>query len=202
MTDLVPVEAYRDTVVFSRGRLGVFTGVFFGAGMALVFGLFGWQARPSLETVFVGLAAGSLAGLVFGWLFPRNLEKKLRKISVRAYEGKGRFAAPAPSDSFTHRLPSSLVRSPSMAVGGVLYVGPDRVVFVPHSANLPQHRSLVEIPRESLTVSLRAPRLTTLQRFLVSQSPERLVLAAGESFWELVVPSPGRVRDALVAALG
>jgi hypothetical protein len=201
MTDLAPVEAYRDAMMFDRGRLGVFCGVLFGAWMALVFGMLGWHARPSLETVAVGLLAGAAAGLVFGWLIPRSLERKLRKMSLKAYEGQGRYAAPAPSGSFTHRLPCSLLRSPSLAVGGVLYVGPDRVVFVPHSANLPQHRSLVEIPRESLTVSLHVPRLTALQRFLVPQSPERLVLAAGESSWELVVPTPGRARDALVAVL-
>lgn len=201
MTDLIPVEAYRDTALFDRRRMSIFLGLAFGAVMALVFGLLGWQGRPSREMVFVGLAAGALAGLVFGWLVPRNLETKLREASVKAYEGHGKYAAPPPSDAFTHRLPSSLVRSPSIAVGGVLYVGPTRVVFVPHSMNLPHHRAPVEIPRAPLSVSLQAPRLTAFQRLLITEAPERLVLSAAGSSWELVVPAPERVRDALGVVL-
>lgn len=202
MTDLAPVEAYSKTPVLPRARMGLLAALLFGGFAALGFVLIFWFGEDAAREMFWKEAVGAtllVAGA--GFLFPFLLDLRVRRISVSAFEGRGLYAAPPPSDELTHRLLCSLVRTPSIAAGGALYVGPTRVVFVPHSLNLPKDRHLVEIPREPLGVSLRPAQLTPFQKLLIPNPPEQLVLTSGASSWALVVPTPERVRDALAAVL-
>lgn len=203
MTDLAPAEAYRKTPMFPRTRMGLLMALLFGVLAALGVFLVAWLGEPRVRENGLKEAVGIVllvAGA--GFLFPYLLDFRVRMIYGRAIEGEGLYAAaPPPAGDFTHRLLCSLVRSPSIAAGGFLYVGPTRIVFAPHSLNLPKDRHLVEIPREPLSVSLRPAQLTPFQRLLIPNPPEQLVLTSGDSSWTLVVPTPERVRDALAAVL-
>jgi hypothetical protein len=197
MVDLVPLTAYQTAPLFHRGRLGAVAGVFFGLVISATFALLERCSPSPCDPGASALVAGTLGGACFGWLFPRTVNAKLRKLTTRVFEGSGRYAAPAPTADLSHRLPSSLVVSRALAIGGVLYVGPEQLLFVPHSANLPRHRALRLIPRHALTVGVRPASLAGVQSFFFPNAPERLVLSDGTLSWEFVVPTPTSVCDAL-----
>lgn len=91
-----------------------------------------------------------------------------------------------------------------MRAGGVLYAGPSRVAFVPHSVNLPQHRETVEIPGESLRVEVRVVQPGVMQRFLApGRSFERLVLRPERPLHAgpRALESVPRIRMAAVSAV-
>lgn len=177
--------------------MGLFFGVFVGVSVTLTFVALAWRDQRLEDSLLVTVLAGAVSGLVAGWWFPFAIGRALHREAIKAREGLGRYAPPPPPADATHRLPSSLVLSSYMAVGGVLYLGESRLTFVPHLANLPRHRTPTEIPCDGLAISVRPATLTMMRRFLVDQRVEHLVLSNAESSWRFVVPAPGQACEAL-----
>lgn len=201
MTDLLPFEAYRSNLTFRRLRLGAVVGVLFGVLFALLLLAMDWHSGWTRRELLSALGSSLVASLAFGVLFPRMIEGRVREAMRSVYDGRGSYATVPPARGFTHRLPGSLARSARTSIGGVLYVGPSRIAFVPHSVNLPAHRVVVDIPRESLEVAVRPARLTAVQRFLAPEQLQWLSLSAADESWDFVVPTPAAVAAALRSVL-
>jgi hypothetical protein len=196
--DLLPLEAYLESIDWGP-RVAVVSGALFGLGFGTLL-LLAAQilagspgAQPSL--LLIALVA-TLSGVLFGFFFPRSLQRRLRKTTVKVYRGEEQWAAPPPSEGYRLRLVCSWLRSPSMAVGGALYLGPD-VTFVPHRVNLPRDRQVFSLQRSGLAVRVVPGSLSPFQRLLFSSSAvkPRLQLVSGEGTWEFLVPRAGEVRE-------
>jgi hypothetical protein len=201
VTDLLPFDAYSSDLRFDRRRIGVVVGLLFGIVFASLMLAMVWQSGWTEWRLLATLAVALVAGLAFGFLLPGKLEARVLKALRSVYDGRGRYATVPPAEGFTHRLPSSLVRSPRISVGGVLYIGPSRMAFVPHALNLPAHRAVLDIPTESLEVAVRTARPTAVQRFLAPGQREWLSLATQDQSWDFAVPTPSAVARAIASVL-
>jgi hypothetical protein len=88
--------------------------------------------------------------------------------------------------------------------GGVAFLGPGTIVFVPHGANLPAHRQIVRIQADGdLRVDTVMHRSTVMRRLLVGQLPPLMRVSAGRENWRFLVPLPEdtarKVRDIVAA---
>lgn len=123
----------------------------------------------SVWRVLLSICAGVLSGIAFGWSFPRRFRKKMSSIIDRIYAGDTDIIVPPPPEKeLRYRLPCSWKRSEKFSVGGVLYIGPLGLLFVPHKMNLPRDRSMFEMgPNKSLKLSLTTRPLNRFLKLLV-----------------------------------
>jgi hypothetical protein len=195
MENLAPREVYDVDESGYRERLGLVTGIFFGLfmGVACFFLTpliipFGWRALLSI-------GAGVFSGIVFGRNFPNRFRKKMSSFIDRLYAGDTEIDVPPPPEKeLRYRLPCSWTRSGSFTVGGVLYIGPLGLLFVPHKKNLPRDRSPLEMgPNRSLKLSLTTPELTGLYGLLVPRPTPRLQVIWPEGTAQFIIPAPNQV---------
>src|ERR1700719_1486448 len=188
MENLVLREGYDIADSGYSQRLGFRTGVFFGLCMGiacffLMFSVlgFGWRSLLSV-------CVGALCGIAFGRNFPKRFRKKMSSIIDRLYAGDTDIDVPPPPErELLYRLPCSWKRSENFSVGGVLYIGPLGLFFVPHKMNLPRDRSAFEMgPNKNLKLSLTTPELTGLSKLLVPRPTPRLqvVWPDGNACWK------------------
>lgn len=195
MENLVPREVYDIDDSGYRERLGLVTGLFFGFAMGIacliltpsIIGL-GWRALLSI-------CAGAFGGIAFGRGFPRRFRKKMSSIIDRLYAGDTDIDIPPPPEKeLRYRLPCSWKRSVNFSVGGVLYIGPLGLLFVPHKMNLPRDRSAFEMgPNKSLKFALTTQALTGLFKLLVPRPTPLLQVIWPEGNAEFIIPAPNQV---------
>jgi hypothetical protein len=195
MENLVPRDVYGSDDTGYRQRIGLFTGLFFGLTMGLacfflvpsIIG-FGWRALLSI-------LAGVFCGVAFGKSFPRRFQKRMASVIDRLYAGDPEIDTPPPPErELRYRLPCSWKRSQNFSVGGVLYIGPLGLFFVPHKMNLPRDRSAFEMgPNKNLKLSLTAPELTGLSRLLVPRPTPRLQVVWPDGNAQFIIPAPNQV---------
>ena len=150
-----------------------------GLLMAIFGGLtFGFLFSPPgqfnlLGAIVSGLAFGLPTGLLFALLFPLVFRRKVSSLIDAIYAGNPKVAGPPPAEQeFSHRLVCNWMKSDNFAVGGVLYFSRERLVFVPHQQNLPQHREPIEIaPLSQVEFSIVEPRLNLLHRMFLQRPP-------------------------------
>jgi hypothetical protein len=71
--------------------------------------------------------------MAFGRSFPKRFRKKMSSFIDRLYVGDATIDTPPPTGKdLRYRLPCSWKRSENFSVGGVLYIGPEGLLFVPH----------------------------------------------------------------------
>lgn len=191
MENLVAREAYDvdETGYWKRLPVlgGLFAFLFGGFGFGLIFPLlFDWVGtlvfpqRPALfnaaTIIIIGLSFGIIFGLAFGWVFPTIFRRKMASAMSAIYDGDPKIVPAPPSEKeFSYRLPCSWMKSDNFAVGGLLYLGKQSLMFVPHQENLAQHRNGFEIaPLNNVTLSLVQPRLNLLARLLTERPPSHI----------------------------
>jgi hypothetical protein len=195
MENLVSREVYDNDDSGYLGRLGLVTGVFFGLGM----GIAGFFLTPSVLgfdwRALLSIGAAVSCGIAFGWSFPKRFSKKMSSIIDRLYRGDSDIDIPPPPEKeVRYRLPCSWKRSENFSIGGVLYVGPLGLFFVPHKMNLPRDRSAFEMgPSKNLKLSLTTPELTGLSKLLVPRPTPRLEVVWPDGNAQFVIPAPNQV---------
>jgi hypothetical protein len=197
MENLVPREAYDTDDTGYRHRLGLVSGAFFGLGMGCAcFFLVPPTIGSGLRALF-SIFTGLFCAVAFGKAFPRNYRKRLSSIIDRLYAGDPDIDVPPPPErDLRYRLPCSWKRSRNFAVGGVLYVGPLGLLFVPHKLNPSRDRSPFEIgPTKSLSLSLKAQELRGIFKLLVPRPSPLLQIIWREGSAQFLVPSPNQVLD-------
>ena len=205
MNDLLPLERYLDAVRDQSGtwrRLGWLGGGVVGLSLA-AFAYWPLRALGPLGGFSTAIAAGVVAGTVFGVFFAMSMRKRMLAATVSVFEGAGRFAAPPPEGVEPRlRLPATWLRSPGIGVGGVLYLLPPDALFVPHAANGWAHRAPLEIRRSpGDAIEVVSQELSLVQRLLVAEAPSFVRLETSEGHFEFLVPAPDEVRRLVVEAL-
>jgi hypothetical protein len=195
MANLVPFDEYVQGNRAHWRSIRTRIGLMFGLGM----GLF------SLAMGDVGIVGAiiiaAFAGTLFAVLWVASMQITMRRLLRRIYEADAKIVGVEPTESeYPFRLPCSLLRSPTLAVGGVLHLGRADWRFVPHQRNLPRHREIVSIaPLENLELAMVPGRLTWLSRLFVARAPDLLELRWNGQTAHLVVPNPEstaqRLRD-------
>jgi hypothetical protein len=198
MENLVPREAYDVDESGYRERLGMVSGILFGFAMAVVFLLltpsmvgFGWR-------VLISIWLGALCGAGFGRHFSKRFQKKMSSTIDRLYEGDPSIdAPPSPEKELRYRLPCSWKRSKNFSVGGVLYVGPMGLLFVPHKMNPPRDSSAFEMPDKSLRLCLSPQAVSGFFKLLVPRPSPVLEAIWPDGRAQFLVPAPNQVLKLL-----
>ena len=197
MENLVPREAYDIDEGGYRQQLRLVTSLFSSLmiGIGCLFIMFqairfGWRA-------LLGTCTGVFCVIVFIKGFRQRFRRRISSMIDRLYAGDTNIdTPPPPGKDLRYRLPCSWKRSEYVAVGGVLYLGPQALLFVPHKMNLPRDRSSFEMgPRKSLKFSLTNPQSTGFRRLLVFRSPTQLQIIWSDGSAQFLVPASSRVLD-------
>jgi hypothetical protein len=195
MENLVPREFYDIDDSGYRERLGLVTGVTFGLGFGVACFFLTRSIIGLRWTTLLSVFAAVFAGLAFGKSFPRGFRKKMSSMLDRLYAGDPEITDPPTSGKdLLYRLPCSWKRSENFTVGGILYLGPQELLFVPHKLNLPADRSVMEMgPTKHLELSLTNQRLAGILKVLIPRPiPQLQVIWPGGSA-KFLIPAPNRV---------
>jgi hypothetical protein len=170
-------------------------GFFFGVVMGTVCFFLVHSVDGLAWRVLLSIFAGLFCGVGFGRSFPLRLRKRMSLIIDRLYASDTEIDTPPPPEKdLRYRLPGSWKRSENFAVGGVLYIGPLGLIFVPHRKNLRRDRSAFEMgPNASIELSLTTPKLSGLFKLLVPRPPSLLQVIWAEGGAQFLVPAPNRV---------
>lgn len=187
--------------------LGCF-GAFYAAGLwgaAMLALWLGGDLQPG-EWRAIGaicLVAGILAaGGVNEWSMGVEWRKQLRIVD-RVYDGDPEIVAPPPpADEYPVRLPCSLVLSPRVFMGGVLYLGPAGLLFAPHVTHAPELREPLRFePLRSIVMERVFVRVPLLQAVLGRQ-PEVLCVRWEGGMALVGVPDPAETQRRIEVELG
>lgn len=181
-------------------RLPWVSGGFFGLGMG-TFAFVDAAEDPARATIMaVGVAV--VAGLPFGWLLPRLLRRSLRSINDKLYYADATLVTEPASEGWLYRVPSSLLKSPRFAVGGVLYLGPSGMLFVPHHRNRKQNQeATLFAPLGEIGLSLVPVPQNALARLLSQRPPMSVRVSWPGGAVNLMLPAPERTMHLLLARI-
>jgi hypothetical protein len=205
--NLVPRSTYDADETGYWRRLPLAAGVGFGLPMGIFFtimvAIMAWGKFGLKECLLLGILSGAASGVLFGFFFPRAFRRKMSSITDANY-----LREPQPdiltssAKKLVYRLPSNWMRSDSFAVGGVLYIGGDGLLFVPHEKNLQRDRSSFEMgPASQLRLSLAPTSFAGWKWFLVPRPAPFLKVAwpAGEA--NFLISSPQNTLELIEKAL-
>ena len=206
MENLVPREIYESDASGYWKRLRVFSGIGFGIFSGVVFevstGILEPIHRSIWSHVFIGVLIGVFGGLFFGFFYPRSFRRRMSSVSDAIYLGRPEFdVPPPPGPRWEYRLPCSYLLSDHFAVGGVLYIGPSGLLFMPHKKNLEKHRVPLEMgPIDNLHLSLTSPQLNWYFRLLVPHPVPRLNVEWPNGNAIFLIPEPDSVSQLIEGA--
>jgi hypothetical protein len=144
--------------------------------------------------ILISICLGALCGAGFGRNFPKRFQRKMSSTIDRLYEGDPSIdVPPSPEKELRYRLPCSWKRSKNFSVGGVLYVGPMGLLFVPHKMNFPRDSSAFEMPNESLRLCLSPQAVSGFFKFLVPRPSPVLEAIWPDGRAQFLVPAPNQV---------
>lgn len=190
--NLLPLASYQQDDTGYWGRLRLLGGILFGVAMT-VMGFFTFPSRP-----VVLLLAGVLGGLFFGVIFTWLIRRRVRRYEEGLYKGEGWIVRPLPAGVHPeYQLPATQVIGPQ-GVGGILYVGPADLTFVPHwlNAGTPEVVS-VSLASGVQTALVAPPAAHVLQRFLVPRRRQQILINAEGTELRLVTPEPATTIEKL-----
>jgi hypothetical protein len=205
--NLVPRATYDSDETGYWRRLPLAAGIGFGVPMGIFFAMMtafmGWGKFGLEACLLLGLSTGALSGVIFGFFFPRAFRHKMSSITDANYSRDPEpDLMPSPEKKLRYRLPSNWMRSESHAVGGVLYIGRDGLLFLQHGKNVQRDRSSFEMgPADELRLSLTPTTLTGWRRLLVPRPVPLLniIWPGGEA--SFLIPSPQNTLGLIEKAL-
>lgn len=201
METLAPREAYDHDELGVTRRMPLVTGTMYGIGMG-AFAMLG--ARGSLaERLATAVIIGAVSGLLFGFLFTWMATRAAKRLLDRIYAGDPRLTPPPPP-GYPYRLPCGWMRTPRVAVGGVLYLGPRGMRFQPHVRNRKSDReTLVMEPLERIEIARIDVPLPGWMRIFGARTAPRVEVRWPGGRAELDVPATAatlpRLRETIDA---
>src|SRR3712207_2172362 len=130
--ELLPLDAYEHAQQTSQLRTSLVMAALWGVPMTFVILL----DNDDVIGLIFRLVIAAAAALAFGFLWTYMFTRGMRRLMRRIYQGDPRIVPPPPAGEYDYRFPCSYLVTPSMAVGGHLYVGPAALIFMPHRKNL------------------------------------------------------------------
>jgi len=137
----------------------------------------------------VGLVFGALTGLGFGWLWAWAMHRSARRFFDRVYEGDvAVVGAPPDAKRYPYRLPCRVFLTNNVTSGGILYLGHDGVLFIPHK----RHRDEQPIDWQP----------SWWGKNFVASGPRVLEVGSGDQRYRFAFPDPDVVLPRIREALG
>ena len=185
--ELLPLSAYEAVRNATIPRAAALAALFFFVAMTVT---------TTHDSLAVDLVINALGALLFWFLFAAGMRAMLARMTRQLYDGTSPWMPPPPPGEYQVRVASSLMRG-RIAVGGHLYVGREKWVFVPHTKNLPQHRSIQHWERPDRISLSTEPVHSAWLQLVLGKLPDRLVVSDGGLRDLLVVPEADHVRQEL-----
>ncbi len=175
MENLVARDAYDVDETGYLKRMPIFAGLFMAIFWTVFFPLFFPLIDRNislLTALLIGLGSGILVGLLFALLFRIKIRRQGAALTDALYADNSNIAvAPPANREFSHRLVCNWVKSINHPVGGVLYIGKDSLIFIPHKQNLPQQEPFEITPLNDAVFSIVEPQLNLLLRTFTERPP-------------------------------
>ena len=186
MRDLLPLSRYEASVKGVAWRSSLVMAALWGIPMTTFLVI----SQGDLGLV-ASLSTGVLAALLFGFGWTLWMRRGMLRLIRRIYNGDPKIVPPAPAGPFDARLSCNLMLSKNFGVGGHLYLGEDRAVFMPHNRNLPKHRhpvTMTPIPVGSVAIADLNP--SALVRLLANGPVRTIRVRVAEGDMEILTPEP------------
>jgi hypothetical protein len=200
MTPLLPRTAYFEDPSGYWGRARWVTGLCFGAGMGFFWSLTPGSSDSLLVRLLGGLLVAVLSGSFFGVTWTAWMRRSSRRLVNRLFDLDSSVVAPTPSFAYTAYLPCNHYISERLAHGGVLYAGPNGLLFQPHRRYRSAATPTLTIPA-TVSLSLTALPLRSWRRHLIPKPLQGIRAAWDGNEATFVAPRPGTVIAALRTAL-
>lgn len=178
MKNLLPREAYDQDETGYWKRLPIFLGTTFGVIFAALMYL-GERTVPNLQrvpTLGEMVLVGVIAGLLFGTVFPRRFRRRLRDRTDRLFAADESLIGPPPAtDAIVATLLCTWIKG-ARGVGGVLYIGPAGLEFVPNRDELTSVDGFRMAPLNDLHIGLTeaTESKNLLSRILIPEPKSRM----------------------------
>ncbi len=167
MENLVARDAYDVDETGYFKRMPIFAGLFMAIFWTMFFPLIDRNI-----SFLIGLGSGIFMGLFFALLFRIRIRWRGAAQTDALYADNSNIAVAPPSNrEFSHRLVCKWVKSINHAIGGVLYIGKDSLMFIPHKQNLPQQEPFEITPLNDAEFSIVEPQLNLLLRTFTERPP-------------------------------
>ena len=182
LENLLPWEAYETDEDGYWRRLGLLAGATFGVLFALVELVFptpNTRYSPPVDAMLSLL----IGGPVFGFCTSAWLRRYARRIRAGLYSGEPWIISAPPADRlFYYQLVCIWLRGHAW-VGGVLYLGRNGALFVPHTKNRKAAHPLEIAPIDDVSVRLTDPLpRNAIQRFLIPRPQKQIEVSwSGDS---------------------
>jgi hypothetical protein len=131
---------------------------------------------------------------MFGRLWTGTFRRSMIDLARRIYEGDPGIVPAPPPGEYRFRVMGNLFRG-RIAVGGHLYAGAERWVFVPHRKNLRRHQAPVEIVPSEVEV-VPGP-MQGLSKLLTSRPSFAVRIGDPAAAVVLKTPDPNQVASKL-----
>jgi hypothetical protein len=188
MESLAPRSAYDEDELGITRRMPLYAGTFYGVGMALAGLISGMFEGDSLATSLIkAVFAGVVGGAAFGFLLPWMLRRLGKRVNDRIYAGDPGLV-PVPEPGYAYRLPCGWMRTPKLAVGGVLYLGRRGLRFDPHLRNRNRQHVVME-PLEQLELAMVQVPLPAFFRLWGVRTAPRVEVRCGAQVQQFTVPT-------------
>jgi hypothetical protein len=217
MENLVPSDAYDVDETGYRRRMPLISGIALGCFVLLLF-LLPFLFSPvslHLRIIFVSMLAfvgGFMTGILgaFGYLSSRP--KVAPSIEAIYTNASGLAVLPPPGKEFSYRVPCLWLKFPNFKVSGVLYIGKEGLMFMPHSHqhkyrglfefDQPQLQKSLEIaPLERVSINVVEAQLGILHRILHQRMPRfvEMVWPGGKALF--AVPQAEQTKEKIERAI-
>jgi hypothetical protein len=215
--NLLPREAFETPRAPRIWLFAAVIGGLFGAVFWIVFSAIGvlfflivGQTYQISAFLRFNSALGTLCGVgFFAFVYvatrrknPRNPSNLTSLIDQIYFRDPSIAPPPADDAKFKYRIPATYVKTPKVAVGGIVYLGKSGLMFLPHQKNGPSDLESIRIePLSDLQLKVIPRRVNVRQRLLVARVDPLLQVLSSALNAEFLVPRPEQTRKILEAAI-
>lgn len=186
-----PLSAYEHASAVGIVRPTLVLGLVWGIPMTM------FMLRTHQGSVGFVVTICAIGALLFGSLVTMLARFATRQLTQQVYHGIWPIVPAAPPGEYDARLMCRMKRG-RLSIGGHLYVGAERWVFVPHTRNGPFYRRPVNWDRPAaLSLSAAHPRRSWLSWLFGSTKVDHLVLSDGDRGAVFIAPNAADVVSAL-----
>lgn len=201
--NIVAREAYDIDETGYWRRVGVVSGSFFGTCVTLMMLPVLYRTPNLMLPPLIGSPLGGfIGGLLFGILFSMFSRQRTKTYVNALYNSEEWIAnLPAADLSIYYQLPCTW-NNGQVGVGGILYLGREGLIYLPHKRNVHWHPPFTMSPIETVNTSLIQPPIrNVIQKLLIPKSQPQLEITSQKGRMRFTVPQPSKTIKKLDSLL-
>ena len=214
MKHLIPSDAYDVDETGYRRRMPLISGLAFSLFGWLLFGvpeLFSPLGSSWMHSAVV-LFFGFIIGVAYGFVRTAARPSVAPSIEAIYTNTSGLAVPPPPEKEFSYRVPCLWMKFTNFEVSGVLYIGKDGLLFMPHSHqhkrngwdeyDQPQLQKPLEIaPLDRISLKLVEARFDVFHRILHAKMPQYIEIVWPGGKAQFAIPQAEKTKDKLERAI-